>query len=228
LKHCLYLLILLSFSCALQAQEVIHHEQDSIENSEILFVPSEIILTDSIEIAPLVIDQKQFVPNPTKAALFSAVVPGLGQIYNRKYWKLPIVYGGFLGCVYAINWNTTTYNGYKDAYRDYTDNNVNTNSWQAYVPSSLPKDENDWSSEQKEWFKTNLLKQRKDYYRRYRDLSYIITGAFYALCIIDAYVDAQLFDFDISEDLSLRVEPTITTKTSFSPQTFGLRCSFTF
>ncbi len=72
------------------------------------------------------------------------------------------------------------------------------------------------------------LKRQKDYYRRYRDLSIIITVGVYALSIIDAYVDAQLFDFDISPDLSLRLEPVVSPETSVTPRTYGLNCSLKF
>ena len=72
------------------------------------------------------------------------------------------------------------------------------------------------------------IKSRKDYFRRYRDLSIIITAGVYAICMIDAYVDAQLFDFDISPDLSMRIEPAVTPKTSFSDRSYGLNCSIKF
>ena len=75
-----------------------------------------------------------FSPNPTKAVLFSAVFPGLGQVYNRKYWKLPIVYGGFMGCAYAISFNSRYYKDYSNAYLDFTDGDPNTNSWQDLLP----------------------------------------------------------------------------------------------
>ena len=64
------------------------------------------------------IDMEPFKPNPTKAVIFSAILPGLGQIYNKAYWKLPIVYGGFMGCIYAITWNNRNYKDYSAAYFD--------------------------------------------------------------------------------------------------------------
>lgn len=169
-----------------------------------------------------------FKPNPTKAVLL-ALVPGLGQIYNRKYWKLPIVYGGLMGCMYAITWNNKNFQDYSTAYKDIMyDAKVNPNkpeawseSWQVLTtmdPASAIKDSN---------FK-DRLKRQKDYFRRYRDLSIIITVGVYALSIVDAYVDAQLFDFDITPDLSMRVEPTVTPKTSVTPRTYGLNCTLKF
>lgn len=169
-----------------------------------------------------------FKPNPTRAVLY-ALVPGLGQIYNRKYWKLPIVYGGLMGCMYAITWNNKNYQDYSEAYKDIMYDAAKNpdnpdawhSSWQELTsrdPASLIKDSS---------FKEQL-KNRKDYYRRYRDLSIIITVGVYALSIVDAYVDAQLFDFDITPDLSMRVEPVVTPKTSFSSTTCGLNCSIKF
>ena len=159
--------------------------------------------------------------------IYSAIFPGLGQIYNRKYWKLPIVYGGFLGCIYAISWNNTQYTGYKSAYGDFTDSNPDTNSWLAYKYYGYSDNPDEWTAQQREGF-TNALKNKKDYFRRYRDLSYIITVGLYALCMIDAYVDAQLFEFDISEDLSFRMNPVFFEKTANNSRSFGLQCSFTF
>ena len=75
----------------------------------------------------------QWVPNPNKAIWLSLVIPGAGQIYNRKYWKLPIVYGGFVGCVYALNWNSQMYNDYTQAYLDIMDDNPNTNSFEDFI-----------------------------------------------------------------------------------------------
>lgn len=170
-----------------------------------------------------------FKPNPTKAVLL-ALVPGMGQIYNRKYWKLPIVYGAFMGCFYAVTWNNRQYQDYSEAYKDIMydadpKNNVAEENWHkswqnmtSRNPADLIRDVNFQST----------LKNRKDYYRRYRDLSIIITAGVYALSIVDAYVDAQLFDFDITPDLSMRLEPVVTPKTSHSSSTYGLNCSIKF
>ncbi len=173
-----------------------------------------------------------FKPNPTKAVILSAICPGLGQIYNRAYWKLPIVYGGFMGCIYAITWNNKNYKDYSTAYFDLVydvENNASdpdawSSSWQAiakkngYDPSRFISDSR-WQDN---------IKRSKDYYRRYRDLSIIITVGVYALCMVDAYVEAQLFDFDISPDLSMRVEPVVVPKTAFGDRLYGLNCSIKF
>ena len=179
---------------------------------------------------------KEFKPDPNKALLY-ALVPGLGQIYNRKYWKLPLVYGAFMGCMYAITWNNKNYKDYSTAYFDIMADYQKVlvaekegqkyegpwqESWTIFVRNG---EESTYVSNSQ--FQENL-KRRKDYFRRYRDLSIIITVGVYALSIVDAYVDAQLFDFDISPDLSLHLEPVVSPKTSVTPRTYGLNCSLKF
>ena len=162
-------------------------------------------------------------PNSTKATWFAIVFPGGGQIYNRKYWKLPILYGGFAGCAYALTWNNTMYKDYAQAYRDLKDNNPNTNSYLELLPPNATIDPSRLES---------LLKNRKDRFRRYRDLSIISFVAVYALSIIDAYVDAELSNFDISKDLSLKIEPIIfksdNSSRSFNNNNVGIQCKLTF
>lgn len=172
----------------------------------------------------------EFKPDPKKAVLM-ALVPGLGQIYNRKFWKLPIVYGGLMGCMYAVTWNNRNYQDYSTAYKDIMMDAEEPNrpveefhtSWQDFL--GVGYDPKEWVTNTN--FQTQL-KNRKDYYRRYRDLSIIITVGVYALSIIDAYVDAQLFDFDISPDLSMHWEPSVTPQTAFSSRSYGLNCSIKF
>jgi hypothetical protein len=213
-----------------RAQEQKFMEEDSVQISTNLLVVEDSLTIDSVGLAKdlaLSVPEKVFKPDPTKAIIYSAIFPGLGQIYNRRYWKLPLVYGSFIGCAYAITWNGAQYNGYKNAYIDFIDDNPDTKSWESYRPFSLPQNLDEWQTGDKTWF-TNVLKSKKDYYRRYRDLSYIISVGVYAIWIIDAYVDAQLFDFDISPDLSMRVDPVIYERTNNSARSFGLQCSFTF
>ena len=202
------------FPVSLQAQDTL-----SVADSRVEFVTDEII-----NVIP---DSTAFKPNPNKAMLYSALFPGLGQIYNRKYWKLPFVYGGVLGCTYAITWNSTQHKGYKNAYKDFLDDNPATNSWLDYKPFTFDDDSNNWSEPDQKWF-ANKLKSQKDFYRRFKELSIIISAGVYALFIIDAYVDAQLFDFDISPDLSLRMDPVIFEQTTGNSRAFGLQCSIRF
>lgn len=141
-----------------------------------------------------------FKPNPTRSVWLAAIFPGLGQIYNRKYWKLPIVYGGVAGCIYAITWNGKYYKDYMNAYKDIADTDPNTNSYLQVLPYNVDPNS--------AWAK-DFLNQKQNYYRKYRDLSIIISVAVYALSIVDAFVDAQLSNFDVSPDLSMRVAPTL-------------------
>lgn len=165
-------------------------------------------------------------PNAKRAMWLAIVIPGAGQIYNRKYWKLPIVYGGFIGCLYAIRWNNQMYKDYSQAYMDIMDNDPSTESYNQFLHLG-----NTITEENKEQYK-ELFRKRKDFYRRYRDLSVFCLIGVYALSVIDAYVDASLSEFDISKDLSMKLEPTIiNNRSSLNPlksSSLGLQCSITF
>lgn len=150
-------------------------------------------------------------PDAIKAVWLGAIFPGAGQIYNRSYWKLPIVYGAFMGCGYAIGWTNNRCTNYKNAYIDlYADIQAGTvsedpsKSYIAVIPEGYTLAT---VGGQSTWM--NTLKNRQTVYRRYRDYSILATIVVYALTMIDAYVDAQLFDYDISPDLTLNVEPQI-------------------
>ncbi|MDR2389547.1 MAG: DUF5683 domain-containing protein [Tannerellaceae bacterium] len=193
---------------------------------------------DSIALEVMQVPKEAFSPNSTKAVLW-ALIPGMGQIYNRKYWKLPFVYGGFMAFMYAVSWNGKNYQDYWGAYRSIM--------YDAEVYGQLVKEANgaDVSYEfSKEWtdfipttdYKSavnnvgyqNTFKSRKDFFRRNRDLSIILTVGFYLICMVDAYVDAELFNFDISPELSMRIAPVVSPQTHFSTRSIGVNCSFTF
>ena len=167
------------------------------------------------------IDQKIWVPNPTKATWLALVSPGGGQIYNRKYWKLPIFYGGFAGCAYALTWNSKMYKDYSTAYKDAMNGNMQSSSITDLLPPGYKISE----TQLKE-----LLRKRKDTYRRYRDLSIFAFIGVYLLSVIDAYVDAELSNFDITPDLSMKVEPAVIDNriNNSSNRSVGLQCSFRF
>ena len=167
------------------------------------------------------IDQKIWVPNPTKATWLALVIPGGGQIYNRKYWKLPIFYGGFAGCAYALTWNSKMYKDYSTAYKDAMNGNMQSSSITDLLPPGYKISE----TQLKE-----LLRKRKDTYRRYRDLSIFAFIGVYLLSVIDAYVDAELSNFDITPDLSRKVEPAVIDNriNNSSNRSVGLQCSFRF
>lgn len=145
-----------------------------------------------------------FQPDPIRALWLSLILPGAGQIYNHKYWKLPIVYGGFLGCAYALTWNNQMLRDYSQAYLDIMDDDPNTKSYEKMLPIGYD------ISSRIDQFK-EIFKNKKNYYRKYRDMSIFAFVAVYAIAAIDAYVDAELSSFDISEDLSLHVAPAVIT-----------------
>ncbi len=171
-----------------------------------------------------IIDKKEeFKPDPRKTLIFSAIFPGLGQVYNRKYWKLPILYGGFIGLSYAISWNNRYYQDYFQAYKDIMDEDPETNSWHNFLRYGQDPESVDTT-----WLK-DVLRRGKNYYRRYRDLSIIGTVALYGLSIMDAYVDAQLFEFDITPDGGGGGVPAVIQKNSYyAANAFGIHCSLNF
>lgn len=150
-----------------------------------------------------------------RASMYSAVIPGLGQVYNKKYWKIPIIYTGFGVMGYFIYFNASNYNEYKQALIDFTDGDINTYSYLNLIGPNVDPGRfdprfgsPDYNPSDEAWFKEQL-ENNMNYYRRYRDLSVILTFAWYALNIIDATVDGYLFSYDMSEDLSLQLDPQL-------------------
>lgn len=135
------------------------------------------------------IDDEKKVLGPAKAAFYSAVLPGLGQVYNKKYWKVPIVYGALAGGVYYFNKNNDLYHKYRDAYKrrlaGFTDDEF-------YGDGSVPAISND-----------GLIRAQKSL-KRNKELSILVTIGIYALNIIDANVDAHLLQYNLDDNLSLR------------------------
>lgn len=152
--------------------------------------------------------KKPFIPNSKVAVLWS-IIPGGGQIYNRQYWKLPIVAGAYTACYYAISWNQNNLIEYANAYRELmSENPLEYDTWKDFVPygsdpETYIKNESSIKSLK------DKLKRGRDFFRRNRDLSIIVTAAVYAIVMVDAYVDAELFTFDITPNVSLAVEPTV-------------------
>jgi hypothetical protein len=136
--------------------------------------------------------------SPKKAALLSAVIPGAGQIYNKKYWKLPIIYAGFAGLTYSFQLNQTRYKSYRID----------------YINSLDGKYDGQYSSDQ--------LLTLTHYYHRYRDLSVIGAALLYVLNIVDASVDAHMFTFNVSDDLSFNVHPTLINTVDVMHYTSGI------
>ena len=172
-------------------------EQDSLNTyRDTVFVSGDIEEVDSLFLAQ---------HSPRKAGMYSAVFPGMGQIYNRKYWKVPIVYAGFVGIVYAIIYNADRYVINRDLFKYMKDNQLAD-------------------------YKGVTLKQAevyKDFHKRYRDMFIIVSAGFYGLQIIDAIVDAHLIDYDVSNDLTFTLDPAYISSPA-GIQSFGLRCCLSF
>lgn len=183
-------------------------------------------LTDSIALnrwEPEWVKRPQtFNPDPTRAVWMAALFPGLGQVYNRRYWKLPIVVGGYLGLTYATNWNNTMLRDYTRAFADLTDNDPSTKSYMDFFPSTTKEESLD-----KTWL-TNMMRSRKNFYRRNRDLCIIGMVGVYLLAIVDAYVDASLAQFDISPDLAINWSPAVIPDSRGQMPAFGLNWALNF
>ncbi len=161
--------------------------------------------------------------DPNRALWLSMLCPGLGQVYNRRYWKLPIVVGGFVGMGYAISWNNKMLKDYTKAYSDIMDNDPNTKSYMDFYPPTVSESDID-----PEYLK-KTLKAKKDFFRRNRDLCIIGIAGVYLICLVDAYVDAAMSKFDISDDLSMKVKPTLIEPSSTGKlPSVGVACAFTF
>lgn len=144
--------------------------------------------------------------SPHKATMYSALVPGLGQIYNKKYWKLPVIYGATGILIYAFNFNNDQYNKYKNAYADMDAGKIT--EFEGITDKSV-------------------LIRAKDGYKRDRNLNVISLAAVYLLNVVDATVDAHLFDYEITDDLSLNVQPTLKKSIDYQ-NTYGLSLQFNF
>ena len=158
-------------------------------------------------IEPAVNDIDTSYHSPKKAAIYSAVLPGLGQIYNKKYWKVPIVYAGMGTLVYFIGFNNSKFLEFKQAYKDFPDYKLDYD-----YPLTLEQ-----------------IDRGMTFYKRWKDLSIIGTFGFYIFQILDATVDAHLFNWSVGEDLSLRMEPSITPPQIYKGMnTFGVRACLSF
>ena len=154
---------------------------------------SGLVITADTTINQKVMTDTLNVHSPKKATIMSAILPGLGQVYNKKYWKIPVIYAGFVGLGYFIGINHFEYVKYRDAYIKRVDGDSTT-------IDPLPDTQR---------LSTADLLAENDYYRKKRDMLIIGAVGLYVLNIIDATVDAHLFTFDVSDDLSFNIRPVI-------------------
>lgn len=143
--------------------------------------------------------------NPRKATILSAILPGAGQVYNNKAWKVPLIYAGFMADIYFINFNNKRYQTFRTALFAYDDGD------RSQFPS----------------LNREALVRNVDYWRQNRDMTILLLAAIYALNLIDANVDAHLSGFDISDDISMKIEPNVGTFAA-SGNSMGLSLKFQF
>lgn len=149
------------------------------------------LLLDSLKISDTIKVSPVKIHSPNKATLFSTVLPGLGQVYNKKYWKVPIIYAGLGTSLFFGISNNNYFKEFKTAYVKRIDGD----------PTTIDEYDGVLSEE-------GLL-ANMDYHQRNRDLSFIVTGLIYVLNIVDAAVDAHLFDFPKNDNLSFNLQPSI-------------------
>ena len=183
-----------------------------ITHQQNLNAQSDTVLYEMQDSISLVLNKPVRNIDPTKATLMAAAFPGLGQVYNRKYWKISLVYAGFGALAYSIIYNSRGFNDYLNAYQDLTDGIPETVSYQDKIfyfdPTEIdPALESDSFDVHSNSTAKDQLLNGISYYRKYRDLSYIGIGLWYVLTILDANVDAVLYDYDVSPDLNVRLEP---------------------
>jgi len=177
-------------------------------DSTVIVSPESIVVTGEAELHPSVKDEGTNEADtldwrqrhsPRKATIMSAIIPGAGQIYNRKYWKAPIVWAGLGVSLWFVQRNTAQYRRYKDNYLAVIDND----------PTTVDEFEGRVSSSQ--------LLDATDTYRRWRDLSYVAVGLCYLLNVVDASVDGYFVRFDVGEDLSMHIAPSLQTAALGAP-----------
>lgn len=193
-RGCLLFLLAMVIAVPLRAQQDTLRPAKTLDTS---LIPA--AGKDTVKANKAIFNDSSYVPiarlphSPRKAALFSAVVPGLGQAYNREYWKMPLVYAALGTCTYFFIDNMNTYKLFRDGYRLRMDGNPDTDVTDSRI-KNLP---------------TEALKVYRDQYRQYVDYSVLFFILAYGLNIVDATVFAHLRNFDMSDDLSMRVSPTI-------------------
>jgi hypothetical protein len=169
-----------------------------------------IVAQDTISVVKT--EKKLFKAEPFRATMLAIALPGLGQIYNKRYWKVPLVYAGFAGLIYAIDFNTKEYTKFMRAYQDFTDRIPQTDSYVELIRNVDPATydpvlhPDTYDPSNAAWYRERMLRM-VDYFKKYRDLSYIGIAAWYLVTILDANVDASLSNFDVTNNLNLTIAP---------------------
>jgi len=153
---------------------------------------------------------KEETHSPKKAMLLSTFPPGAGQVYNKKWWKVPIIYAGIGISVYAAFWNQDQFDLYRNAWNIRNDGNEDTKDDFDGIYSDLQ------------------LIQIQNYYDKNKEVSIAIAVGFYALNILDANVDAHLFEFDVSDDISMKIEPTVMGFSRYTGTQVGMKLNLKF
>jgi hypothetical protein len=202
--------MLASISVA-QDDPVDNQEKQEPEADEPIMLQPEMDTTGmNIQFDSIYVDEEQF-NRPKKAAYLSAALPGLGQAYNKRYWKIPIVYGAFGTIGYFIGWNNNKYQQYRNAY---------------LLKTSFPLEE--LEDELAINISEDNLQRGLDYYRRNRDLLMIVLVGVYIIQILDAHIDAHLMEFDVSDDLTFRLEPGFQSQSLWASKQYGLKLTLNF
>lgn len=213
------LVFLLSFTCIVFAQEEekadikTDQQKDSIQTN---LKEQGIVVQDSVFYKKKIINPLA----PAKAAFYSAIIPGLGQVYNKRYWKVPIVYGAIGTAIYAYDFNNTRYKRFRTAFKrrqaGFTDDEFYDLAPKSETPLTEPE------------FSTDALQSGQEKYQRDRDLMLLVTIGLYALNIIDANVDAHLKQYNIDDDLSIDFQPYLDYNEITASPNYGMALTIKF
>lgn len=218
-KNIILVLLFFCFSLAIFSQEkdkpVVKEEQqlDSIQEN---LKEQGIVVQDSVfkkrrEINPLA---------PAKAAFYSAILPGLGQLYNKRYWKVPLVYAALGTSIYAYDFNNSRYKRFRTAFKRRQAGFKDDEFYDLPPKSTVPLNEPEFSDE--------ALQDAQEKYQRDRDLMLLVTIGLYALNIIDANVDSHLKQFNIDDDLSINFQPYLDYNEITATPNYGMALTIKF
>ncbi len=193
---------------------------DAIDDESVVVVntPEDSLLITGVE--EIVVVDSAKMKNPKKATMLSLAFPGAGQIYNGDWWKAPIIYTGLGILGYCIHWNNKYYTLYRNGYLDYIDKDYTTRRY-----TLIPGAEAEREEDKDEWLESTLENRSKSF-RRNRDLIIISTIGVYMLGVIEANVAAHLSDFDVSDDLSMKIAPSLNYDLNYNKPIVGVSLVF--